>query len=242
MSLYQVAAPVAPAAQDINQLVNLLTGVTPAYLGAQVNVATTISASLPGATAASRFVGGTASMTGPTSGTFQTGDWLINSFWECAMVCTAGGTPGTWTQVGSGAAGILIMLQSGSGQTLTPRSGHTGFDVITLDEAVGPHSGLLYSPNFFGWVAPYPCTIVVDSVMQLVGPASGPFDCAAYVLQNGVPVLFGDEFPRGQAPVLGVSGLIRVNTGDIIQLACYTEGAYATYTGFLGMDISIMGS
>lgn len=55
---------------------------------------------LAGATAAARFVGGTASGA-PTTGTFSTGDFVIDqsgSVW----VCTAGGTPGTWKQAGGG--------------------------------------------------------------------------------------------------------------------------------------------
>ena len=53
---------------------------------------------LAGATAASRYVGGTASGH-PTSGTFAIGDYIIDqtgSVW----ICTTAGTPGTWAQGG----------------------------------------------------------------------------------------------------------------------------------------------
>ena len=53
-------------------------------------------AGLTGATTATRYVGGT-SGGAPGSGTFSTGDWVVDqagSVW----ICTAGGTPGTWTR------------------------------------------------------------------------------------------------------------------------------------------------
>jgi hypothetical protein len=55
---------------------------------------------LPGATAATRFVGGTNSGA-PTTGTFAIGDFVIarnGAIW----ICTTAGTPGTWTQVSGG--------------------------------------------------------------------------------------------------------------------------------------------
>lgn len=58
---------------------------------------------LTGAVTATRYVGGTASGA-PASGTFLTGDWIVTtggSIW----ICTAGGTPGTWTQVSGGGGG-----------------------------------------------------------------------------------------------------------------------------------------
>lgn len=56
--------------------------------------------SLPGATAAARFVGAT---TGgpPTTGTFAAGDWIVDQTGN-QWVCTVAGTPGTWLSVGSG--------------------------------------------------------------------------------------------------------------------------------------------
>lgn len=55
---------------------------------------------LTGATAATRYVGATASGA-PTSGTFSTGDYIVDqsgSVW----ICTAGGTSGTWAQIVGG--------------------------------------------------------------------------------------------------------------------------------------------
>ena len=55
---------------------------------------------VPGAQAASRYAGATSSGA-PVSGTFLTGDYIIDqtgSIW----ICTVAGAPGTWTQSGGG--------------------------------------------------------------------------------------------------------------------------------------------
>jgi hypothetical protein len=57
-----------------------------------------------GSNAASRYVGATVGGHPPT-GTYITGDWVVDrtgSMW----VCTAGGTPGSWGQVGAAAASV----------------------------------------------------------------------------------------------------------------------------------------
>ena len=53
-------------------------------------------AGLAGATAATRWVGATASGA-PVSGTFLTGDMIIDIAGGIIRTCTAGGSPGTWT-------------------------------------------------------------------------------------------------------------------------------------------------
>ena len=59
---------------------------------------------LTGATAASRYVGGTASGA-PASGTFAIGDFVIDRTGKI-YICTVAGTPGTWSAV-SGGSGML---------------------------------------------------------------------------------------------------------------------------------------
>jgi hypothetical protein len=54
---------------------------------------------LTGATTASRYVGGTASVA-PTTGTFNTGDHVVTQSGRI-FICTAGGSPGTWIEAGS---------------------------------------------------------------------------------------------------------------------------------------------
>jgi hypothetical protein len=54
---------------------------------------------LTGATAASRYVGATASGA-PASGTFAVGDFVIDQTGK-VFICTVAGTPGTWAQAGA---------------------------------------------------------------------------------------------------------------------------------------------
>ena len=53
-----------------------------------------------GATSSSRYVGATTGGS-PTSGTFNVGDYVVDQTGKI-WICTTAGSPGTWTQVGSG--------------------------------------------------------------------------------------------------------------------------------------------
>src|SRR5581483_9239381 len=59
-----------------------------------------ISAGLTGATDTTRWAGATASGN-PTSGTFLTGDWIVDKGNKSVWLCTSGGTPGTWAEIGN---------------------------------------------------------------------------------------------------------------------------------------------
>jgi hypothetical protein len=69
-----------------------------------------IASGLTGATAASRYVGATASGA-PGSGTFAIGDFVIDQTAKI-YVCTVAGSPGTWVQVGGGAAPVTKLYDS----------------------------------------------------------------------------------------------------------------------------------
>ena len=68
-----------------------------------------LAVGLTGATAASRYVGATASGA-PVTGTFAVGDWIIDQTGKI-YVATVAGTPGTWVQVGSGGGGGASITQ-----------------------------------------------------------------------------------------------------------------------------------
>jgi hypothetical protein len=70
--------------------------------GAPLTAHPVVSNGLTGATAASRYAGATAGGP-PASGTFATGDYVIDRLNGGIIVCTAGGTPGSWVAV----SGIL---------------------------------------------------------------------------------------------------------------------------------------
>lgn len=72
---------------------------------------------LTGATPFSRYVGATLGGP-PSSGTFQKGDWVLDIVNWIVWICTAAGTPGTWTQIKAAAVSpqgysLLQALSSG---------------------------------------------------------------------------------------------------------------------------------
>lgn len=117
-------------------------------------VATTVSAAgLTGATAASRYVGGTSSGA-PISGTFLAGDFVIDRTGK-TWICTVAGSPGTWVNVGALPAAVAIttsLTVGGQAAVVTNDARLTnsriptahasthqpgGSDVMTVDAAVG---------------------------------------------------------------------------------------------------------
>lgn len=93
-----------------------------------------IPTGLTGATTASRYVGGTAAVA-PASGTFVAGDFVVVASGKI-MVCTTGGSPGTWTNVGSLymplAGGAFSGAVTGTALTL---SGALGTDSLAVTNA-----------------------------------------------------------------------------------------------------------
>ena len=81
----------------------------------QLNVNATLSVSgLTGATSFSRYAGST-NGGAPTSGTFLIGDFVVDRTGKI-WICTAAGSPGTWTAVTSPVVAPLV-LQTGSDST-----------------------------------------------------------------------------------------------------------------------------
>jgi hypothetical protein len=91
-----VAGTTAPSSTGTVSSFNGRTGAVTPATGDYLAVPT---GGLTGATAATRYVGGTTSGA-PTTGTFAVGDYIVDQTGKI-YVCTTAGTPGTWTQVGS---------------------------------------------------------------------------------------------------------------------------------------------
>jgi hypothetical protein len=98
-----VSGPDLLVAVDVDDTTMAATGTDKQMTLAQLQtfvqtVADYAPSGLTGATAASRYVGATASGA-PASGTFALGDFVIDQSGK-VWICTTAGTPGTWTQVG----------------------------------------------------------------------------------------------------------------------------------------------
>jgi hypothetical protein len=98
--------------------------------------------SLPGATAPTRYAGGTTSGA-PVSGTFKTGDFVIDET-GVVWICTAAGSPGSWVNAGAGAGPGMTLLAA------TPVAGYTLVDSTgTIISWTAPNDGLLHRVMLF---------------------------------------------------------------------------------------------
>ena len=90
----------------------LISGVAPAVTGG-----------LTGVVAAARWAGAT-STGSPASGTFTTGDF-VTTLDGAMWICTAGGSPGTWAQVGAGGGGAMTNPMTTTGDLIKGGAGGT---------------------------------------------------------------------------------------------------------------------
>lgn len=95
-----------------------LTGTGASSVGGSMGATVFAPAGITGATSATRYVGGTASVA-PATGTFSTGDFVI-TLTGAIYICTAGGSPGTWSAV-SGSSGYTTIKPNG-GAAITARA------------------------------------------------------------------------------------------------------------------------
>lgn len=219
MALYTVATGQTVLAQDVNQVVNLLTGNDATT---QLTVANRIQAQLTGATVASGYVGGAAGAA-PTSGTFAQGDYVIDGTGACLWVCTAAGTPGTWKRVGTGG---YVARRHQSATTQTINNGFT--NPLNLDvQDYDPRS--MWNGTSKGFVIPFS-----GATWRISGRVSGSWTpssvrIATMIYVNGTEVSRGfDGQTINQFGGGCVSDLLQLNNGDLVTLACYSNTAGST--------------
>jgi hypothetical protein len=94
MALYTVNTASVVNAADINQFTNLLNGTTS---GTSVVVSSRIRAQMTGAATGSGGLAGQTSLAAPSSGTYVTGDIVVDGGFGTTWVCTSGGSPGSWS-------------------------------------------------------------------------------------------------------------------------------------------------
>lgn len=244
MALYLVASNAPPAAADLNQVINLLSGGTgPA--GSSVTVANRIRAQLTGATATSGLVGMTVASTAtsggpPTTGTFALGDMAVDPFLLCLWICTTAGSPGTWRRVGGANTAGGLTVDFNAAQNFFQRTGRTGFDVVVLDTTAD-----LFQPfqsestATSSLTVQYAGTYAFFGFVGMSGTTSG-VDSGVMILKNGAVYQFGSQFLSYGSPGLSVMAVIRCVVGDVIQLGLYTEGVYSQ-TGQVGATTLLQG-
>lgn len=131
---------------------------------------------LTGAGGATRYVGG--KDTGPPiSGTFVVGDWVVARDGQ-VWICTAGGTPGTWTSARPSNMATTDTTQTISGAktfsaTTTAFTGGISFNTANQHAAI--HMGGTAPGGFGRWLQMMPGTVSTDSLI-LYGSTSATAD------------------------------------------------------------------
>ena len=120
---YQIAQTV-----DAN-LLNQLAPLSGATFTGEVVAPDFKASGLTGATAASRYVGGTTNGA-PTSGTFAVGDFIVDQT-ATIWVCTTAGTPGTWWSTISNHAVLRTATATAGKNEVTIFSGSTASQTIS---------------------------------------------------------------------------------------------------------------
>jgi hypothetical protein len=177
-----------------------------------------IASGLTGATAASRYVGATASGA-PASGTFSTGDWSIDQS-GTIYICTAGGSPGTWTrltvaQLTNGSSSLALSsdgtLKTAAGSPLTFSSLHASITSVTATNYTANHG--VMEITFAGTTLPTGNTAM--------------FHCAFPTSYTHVPaILLTFNLQSGDLPAFTGQNLIQARL-------CATTGFDLTQVGAL---------
>jgi hypothetical protein len=126
-----------PAAQTT--IINPVEGGTAPVMTAPVFA----SAGTAGATAASRYAGATTSGAPTGSNAFLAGDYVVDYGTPAIWVCTAGGSPGTWTAIGGGTSTNIAWFTATGSNTWTKPSGAQSVDVVLLAAGGGGGSGAI---------------------------------------------------------------------------------------------------
>lgn len=233
MSLYEVLPNWPPAAADINQYINFLSGVGGPFT--DMVIANRISAGLTGATNSNGFVGGTTSYALPSSGTFATGDWCVVQD-AGISICTSGGTPGTWRFFGGWVySDNATQSVQTANQQLVSRSGRSGFDVLLFDTSIDQMP--YFNPAQFAYTIPFSGWYFVNLNVQY-GPATASADQAIMILRNGIVAAMGPQFSSLGFGNGTFGTILRMNAGDTLQAAAYSEQSQPSVF-FGGMSIGL---
>lgn len=197
-----------------------------------------VATHLTGAVAASRYVGGTASVA-PSSGTFLAGDF-VTTLTGHVYVCTVAGSPGTWVDAGS--VGNLVTSVFGRAGVVTATSGD-----YTAAQVTG--AATLASPTFTGTViVPLAANVnsppQLDQLSPLLTITSGALPTLQLVSGTGVQVSTARDVDSYTA--ITYNSLIATNATATIALspdnttystlAVITKPVGVAFAGEIGME------
>ncbi len=194
----------AGAVSSVFTRTGAVVAVTGDYYGA-------VAAALTGATQASRYAGATASGA-PASGTFVKGDWVVAQD-GAIFVCTTGGTPGTWQQVGTAPSFATPAVALGSAAAAGAAS-----TVIRSDSTIAAFDATSPSTQAFGDSAvvgtaafaarrDHKHAMMANPLIETGGPTTLAFGAVAngeYLTRSGTSIVGGSPTPGG--PPTGAAG------------------------------------
>jgi hypothetical protein len=165
---------------------------------------------LTGATAASRYVGATTAGP-PASGTFSTGDWIVDQV-SLVWVCTSGGTPGTWALAGAQTLREKYLAVS---TTIGESAARTG----NLNSPFASASGTLYLT-----AVALPAGAVVGHIAFTSGGTGATSPTHWWF------GLYDSSYNQLAVTADQTSGAFAQNTYKTLAIATIASGASATFT------------
>ncbi len=158
---------------------------TGAVVAVDGDYAGVVATHLTGATAATRYVGGT-STSSPASGTFAVGDFVITQDAHI-FVCTSAGSPGTWADAGAyGGGGGVTSFNTRSGAVTLAASDVEGLFTATGQVFQGTGSGtgsLVLPPGYEIGYDQITGNVTVSSSTEASGTAV--ITCGAHTFDGG---------------------------------------------------------
>lgn len=162
---------------------------------------------LTGATAGTRFVGATSAGGPPASGTFITGDMIVDQKYGITWVCTTGGTPGTWANVGGG--NVYCQGYRNSAWTTSSTGANIAFDTALND----PNSMLNTGTGVI--TIPVAGLYLVVTQFQYTSTATTQ-NSRTYIQKNGSQVVTG---PIAQDATVAAEGVQGTNISGYVLCA-----------------------
>jgi hypothetical protein len=211
VGLYAVATNTTDQAGDLNQLVNLLTGVT---TNTPIVVSNRITAAVSGATAASAYAGGVTTTTGPPTATGQIGDLVVDTRGILWIYSSAG----TWRATGCGG------YTSRAWQKYTAQRLNKGFTNVYLDTWTSPGYDPQGMRNYgkHGFTVPREGRYTIFGRVGMTGANSGTGRATAIIYINGAEKVRGADGLLGTGPgAMPVMANLHLNAGDLVQLWCW---------------------